>query len=295
MRLSIITLNFRKPDLTKTCMASLWEMYKAQFEKGEFELLVVDNLSGDESVKVLSEEIKEKKYKNFTLLANDRNAGFGAGNNLGATRARGEYILLLNNDTQVKDDGLARMVEYLDGHKNVAILGGQMRNFDGSLQASAGSFYTPTKAILLLLMRGQRYGLLDRSPTKISEVDWVKGALLMIRRDVFEKLKGFDEKIFMYTEDMELCYRAKKMGYNIYFYPDVKVMHADQGSSNRTFAVVNIYKNLLYFYKKHRPRREYYLIKFIMITKARALIMVGKLSHNSYLTQTYEQALAVSL
>ncbi len=116
----------------------------------------------------------------------------------------------------------------------------------------------------------------------------------MIRKEVFDKLGGFDEKIFMYTEDMELCYRAHLAGYQIYFYPGMDIRHKDQGSSNRTFAIVNIYKNLQYFYKKHRPLWENILIKFVLKTKAIALLALGKLLHNSYLTNTYEQALATT-
>jgi len=175
-------------------------------------------------------------------------------------------------------------------HQDVSILGGQLRNFDGSLQASAGKFYTLSKALLLLLGM-QRFGLLDRSPKNIEQVDWVKGGLLMIRRDVFNKLGGFDEKIFMYTEDMELCYRANLVGYKTYFYPDVMVLHADQGSSNRTFAIVNIYKNLLYFYKKHKSYSEYFLLKFLLRTKAVSLIALGRLLKKNYLVDTYKKAL----
>lgn len=292
MKLSIVTLNFKKPQLTIACMESLYAVYKQQFEKGEFELIIVDNLSGDDSVTVLRDEIKKQKYKNYTLAPNDKNVGFGAGNNFGVKKAKGEYLLFLNNDTVVKS-GIDKMVNYLDKHIQVSLLGGPLKNFDGSPQPSAGKFYTPLNALLLLIGM-QRFDLLDSSPDKIEEVDWVKGALLMMRKNAFDKLGGFDEKIFMYTEDMELCYRAKLVGYHCYFYPDVEVLHKDQGSSNRTFAIVNIYKNLQYFYKKHRPVWEYLLIRFVMRTKARALIFLGKLLRNSYLINTYEQALAVS-
>ena len=114
----------------------------------------------------------------------------------------------------------------------------------------------------------------------------------MIRKDVFEQLKGFDEKIFMYTEDMELCYRARLAGKNIYFYPDVLVLHKEHGSTNKTFAIVNIYKNLLYFYKKHRSPFEFQTLKFLMETKAVVFIVLGKLTGNSYLVDTYKKALA---
>lgn len=256
-----------------------------------FEAVVVDNDSEDDSVSAIKKAIKKNKCKNVNLIANPKNSGFGGGNNFGAKRAKGDYLCFLNNDTTIEDKGLFDMVSYMDEHKDVAILGGQLRNADGSLQHSSGKFYTLFNAILLLLGM-QRFGMLDKNQKTISEVDWVKGALLMIRRNIFEELRGFDENIFMYTEDMELCYRAMKKGYKIYFYPFVHVTHAEQGSSNRTFAIVNIYKNLLYFYKKHRPKWEYIFIKFVLQLKAKLLIAYGTMIHNSYFVSTYEQALA---
>ena len=209
---------------------------------------------------------------------------------MGVKQAEGEYLLFLNNDTVVKDAGILKMAKYLGENQNVSILGGQLRNVDGSLQASAGSFYTLFKAIMLLVGM-QKFGLLDKSPSQIKRVDWVKGGLLMIRKNVFEKLKGFDEKIFMYTEDMELCYRAKLKGFETYFYPFTYVLHAEHGSTNRTFAIVNIYKNLLYFYKKHRSFLEYLILKTFLIIKAYLLIIIGIVTNNKYLKETYKEAL----
>src|SRR5258708_565671 len=109
MKLSIITLNFRKPELTMSCMESLYSIYKNQFETGAFELIIVDNFSEDDSMQRLRDELKKQKYKNYNLFTNDKNAGFGAGNNLGAKKAKGEYLLFLNNDTIVRS-GIAEML-----------------------------------------------------------------------------------------------------------------------------------------------------------------------------------------
>jgi len=290
MVLSIVTLNYKKPDLTISCIDSLWEQYEAELSSNKMEVIIVDNDSQDDSVEKIKKEISTKKFHNTHVIANPTNAGFGAGCNIGANASKGEFILFLNNDTLVKDKGLMKMAEYCQNHPEVSILGGQLRNFDGSLQPSVGKFYTPGYAFLLLI-GGQKMGILDRSPKNIEQVEWVKGGLLLIRKEVFEKLHGFDEKIFMYTEDMELCYRAHLQGFGIYFYPDVRVLHKEQGSSSKTFAIVNIYKNLLYFYKKHRSPSEYHLVKLMMQTKAKSLIVLGKVTKNSYLVETYEKAL----
>ena len=292
MLLSIVTLNYKKKELTIACIESLYEHFKNEFESGHMEIIIVDNDSQDDSVPTFEKLVKEKKYKNIQIIKNPTNAGFGSGCNTGAKKAKGEFILFQNNDTVVEDDGIIKMAEYMKEHSDIAILGGQLRNFDGSLQASAGKFYT-LKYATLLLLGGQNFGLLDRSPDKIQAVDWVKGALLMIRKDVYQELDGFDENIFMYTEDMELCYRAHLLGKKVYFYPNVLVKHKDQGSTNKTFAIVNIYKNLPYFYKKHRTTTEYEAIKTLLRTKAKAMIIMGKAMNNHYLVDTYTQALAV--
>lgn len=290
MKLSIISLNFRKADLTVASLESLYREYKKQFEKKEWEYIVVDNHSEDESAKILKNAVE--KYPGFSFLQNPENSGFGAGNNLGAKHAKGDYLLFLNNDTTIEGRGIADMLSYMQEHPEVPILGGELKNPDGTSQVCTGAFYT-LFPVLLLLLGIQRFGGIDKNPGKITKVDWVKGALFMIRKHVFEKLGGFDEEIFMYTEDMEFCYRAKLSGYPSYFFPTNGIFHKDQGSSNRSFAIVHIYKNLLYFYKKHRPFWEYFIVKLLLQTKAILLILYGKLLRKEYFVVTYEKALAV--
>ena len=117
----------------------------------------------------------------------------------------------------------------------------------------------------------------------------------MIRKNVFERLNGFDEKLFMYMEDMELCFRARKEGCLTYFYPDLSIDHKEQGSSNRQFAILNIYRGLLYFYKKHKGTLQYMIVKLLLITKALIVSLFGLVSGNTYLKATYKKALVISL
>ncbi|MBI3984804.1 MAG: glycosyltransferase family 2 protein [Candidatus Levybacteria bacterium] len=288
MLISIITLNYKKKELTLSCLKSLYDQFRDEFEKNLMEVIVVDNASGKEADEI-KKEVESKKYKNSKVIENDQNYGFGKGCNIGAKGAEGEYLLFLNNDTVVKDKSLLEMVNYLNKNQKVSILGGQLKNMDESLQISSGSFYN-LFSVTMLLAGLQRLGMVDKSPREIKKVDWVKGGLFMIRRDVFEKLNGFDENIFMYTEDMELCFRAKQKGFLTYFYPFTNVLHEEHGSTNRTFAIVNIYKNLLYFYKKHKSYPEYLILKVLLFTKAYVLILVGILLNNNYLKDTYKQA-----
>jgi GT2 family glycosyltransferase len=291
MVISIITLNYKKKELTLACLVSLYEQFAQEFSQDKLELIIVDNDSQDDSVEVLNKEITTKGYKNVQVIANDTNVGFAAGCNKGAASAIGEYILFLNNDTVVTDKSIFEMAHFLATHSEASILGGQMKNFDGTLQPCAGTFYTLWPAFLLLI-GGHKLGILDKSPKQVKKVDWVKGGMFMIHKEVFKRLGGFDEKIFMYIEDMELCYRASQSGYAVYFFPTASVLHKEQGSSNKTFAIVNIYKNLLYFYKKHRPHTEYVIMKAMLVVKANLLITIGKITKNSYLLDTYQKARA---
>lgn len=290
MLLSIIVLNYKRSDLTINCINSLFEYFGKEFDKNLFEIIVVDNASKDESALNINMEIKMKKFPNIIVKENKENLGFGKGVNEAAKKAKGELLLFLNNDTLIHDKGVQRMVFFMKDHHEIAILGGKLTNIDGTEQPSVGKFYD-LKNVLLLMLGMQRFGVTDRNPKQIKEVDWVKGGLMMIRRNVFEKLNGFDEKIFMYTDDMELCFRANKSGFRTFFYPDISVVHEDQGSSDRSFAIVNIYKGILYFYKKHKSPAQYTLVKLILYVKALVAIIFGSLTGNKYLTSTFKRAI----
>jgi GT2 family glycosyltransferase len=292
MKLSIVLLNFNKSSLTLKCLSSLYGNYESEFAADNFEIILVDNASEPVDLKNLKEGIKKGKFNNLKIVESDVNGGFSKGCNIGADKARGDVLLFLNNDTEVKDKGISQMLEYITSNTDADILGGELRNPDGSEQSSVGRFYNPINALLFLLGL-QRLVLVGKNPDKISQVDWVKGGCMMIKKQVFESLSGFDENIFMYIEDMELCYRARKNGYLVFFYPHVTIEHADQGSSSRSFAIVNIYQSLLYFYKKHRSKGEYMFLKSILRSKALLLYSVGRVVGNKYLISTYEKALKV--
>jgi len=292
MKLSIMTLNFKKKELTLSCVKSLYQQYKKQFERNEFEVIVVDNFSEDDSVTFLKKEFKKNKFVNLNFYQNSENSGFGSGNNFGAKYAKGQYLLFLNNDTTVWDGGLLGMIDAMDSRTYIGILGGKMENENKTPQPSAGKFYSLFNVVLLLLGL-QRFGITVEIPTKIKKVDWVSGGSMMIRRSLFEKIGGFDDKIFMYVEDVDICFRAKKLGFLTYYYPYVSIIHAGQGSSDRTFAVINIYRGLITFYKKHLPYWQLVILMCILKAKAKILIISGKLFKNNYLVSTYEKALKI--
>lgn len=285
--LSIIVLSYNTSEPTLGCLKSLINKYSELLENGNFEVIVVDNNSSDDSAKDVKKLIK--KSKGIKLLENKENLGFGAGNNVGVNTAKGTFCLFLNSDTTVQDGGLDKMLEFMKSDKNIGITGGKLYNSNGKAQESVGTFFTPW-TLFLTLFGGERLGLLRESPNKIKKVDWVSGAFMMVRKETFEKAGMFDKNIFMYVEDMELCYRMNKSGFDVYYFPDVSVVHEKIGSSSKEFAINSIYKGTLYFFRKHRNSFEYKIAKILLILKAKIAIFVGTLTGDVSLANTYKKA-----
>src|SRR5581483_5113544 len=205
MRLSIIILSFNTAKLTINCVKSVLTYYKDYLGK-EVEVVVVDNASLDNTLDLL------RKIKGIKIIKNNENFGFSKGNNIGAKNSTGKYILFLNSDAQVLDDSFIKMSNFLDENPKIGILGGKLVNSNNKVQKSGGNFYNLFN-LFASLFGGERMGFVRKFPKKVEPVDWVSGACLLIRKDLFNKLKGFDEKFFMYVEDMDLCFRAKKAGF----------------------------------------------------------------------------------
>ena len=293
MKLSIIILSYNTKDLTLDCLKSIFLQYEKELKEGIFEIVVVDNASTDGSPSAISKfQLSLSNKESVKIIENKENYGFSKGNNIGAKAARGEYLLFLNSDTEIQDKGFLRMIEFMDLNERVGILGGRLVSPNKSFQRSGGNFYNAFN-LGLFLFGGGKLGFLTKSPSQITKIDWVSGASMMIKRSVFKKIGGFEEKLFMYMEDMEICFRARKKGFVTYFYPNVELLHKERGSSNRAFAIIHIYEGILYFFKKYKPKWQYDLVRFMLRSKALVLVNLGKIMNNKYLEETYSKALAL--
>ena len=237
------------------------------------------------------------KIENLKLkiIANNDNTGFAKANNQGIKIARGEYIMLLNSDTIVKDRALEKMVSFLEKRKEFAILGPKLLNADGTPQPSLGKFPTlPVVAAMLFLEHFLPASLLRVrwSPKNEREGDWVMGAAFLLRREVYEKIGGLDENIFMYMEEVEWCFRAKRAGFRVYFYPQAEIIHLGRGSSKsgKKEPILQIFRGLIYFYEKHQPSWKKEILLFLLKLKANLSFFLGILTGNSYLKKTYGEA-----
>lgn len=292
VNLSILILNYNTQKLTIECLESIVKNYKDQFVEKSFEIILLDNNSKKETLGEIKKFLSSEKIVNLPIkiIESKNNLGFAKGNNIAANSARGKYLLFLNSDTEILDKGLLGMVDFFDMNEKVAILGGKLTNVDGSKQPSAGKFYTLGN-VFLMLFGVEKFGFLRKSPNFISRVDWISGACMMIKREIFDEIKGFDNDFFMYVEDMDLCFRANKRGFLTYFFPDINVIHKNLGSSDKTYAILNIYKGLLIFYKKHKANQLLFL-KSLLKMKSLLSILIGTLTRNNSLVDTYKKAVS---
>jgi len=241
MDASIIIVSYNSASFLEKCIESIINFQNYL----DIEVIVVDNASTDGSVELIK--------SNFTivkLIRNDQNFGFAKGNNIGISAAKGEYVLFLNPDTILCQDTLSKMVNFMKNTPDAGALGPKLIYPNGSLQLSCRHFYNLRTIFLRRTILGKifpnsrllRYHLMsDWDHNTTQEVDWVLGACLMVPRKVFEKVGYFDERYKMYFEDVDLCYRIKKAGYKVYYYPEATVIHNHQRESTKKFSMKTIW------------------------------------------------------
>ncbi len=298
--LSIIVLNWNTKKLLKNCLISVFK----QTKNLNFEVIVVDNGSTDDSVKMIKKEFLRSSVASgeggnqVVLIENKKNLGFAAGNNQGIKKANGEYLLLLNSDTKISNNAFKQLLDFARSKDKLAVVGPQLINPGGKIQRSSAPFYTLPVVTLSLFCADY---WLRRAPTKAKPVDWVEGSCFLISRAALDKIGLLDEKFFMYVEEMEFCYRAKKAGFSVWFYPGAQVYHLVRGSSQPSFAEASegcskqkaiwwIYEGLIYFYQKHFAPWQLVVLKFLLRTKAVGAWLLGVLTGNKYLKETYAKA-----
>lgn len=285
MLLSIIVINYKTFDLTSDCLKSLYALLSKEIGKNA-EVIAVDNGSGPPEVKKLQ---KLRDRMGFKLLTSETNFGFASGCNMGVEISEGELLLFLNSDTK-SHDGIIEMAKELKKNPEVGVLGGKILKPDGKKEKSAGKFYNLLN-LFLMLFAGERVNLTRFSPKDFVRVDWVSGGFMMVKREVFNKVSGFDEDYFMYLEDMDLCLRAEREGYETYFYPKASMVHTGHGSAGRGFAIASIYKSLIIFYRKNKGELKYKIAVILLRSKAIIAYSFGKIMGKKEIIETYSQVL----
>lgn len=293
IKISIIIPSWDTKRLLQQCLRSVSsDQQTATSKKPITEVIVVDNGSTDGSPKMVG-----KEFPKVVLIKNKENLGYGAANNQGIERASGDYFLLLNSDTLIKQDAPVKMAKFMERHPGAGAVGCKLLNPDGSPQPSAGRFPSLWVATVMLFFEHWLGGrLVLNSYSQVREVDWVMGAALMVKREVIDKVGRMDEGIFMYMDEAEWCYRIKKAGYKVMFYPGARIVHIGGASSKtgRKDPILNIYRGLVYFYRKHYPSWQLPILRTMLKLKATGALIIGFITGNRYLQETYVQALKIA-
>lgn len=261
MDLSIIIVNYNTEDLLQACLVSISETVKNL----TYETVVVDNNSTDGST-----DMVRHVFPDTRLVCNTANLGFSRANNQGYRHSRGEYLLFLNSDTLVLEGSVLGMFDYLRRHTEVGIVGPKILD----------SSHRPTRSYMrfldlkkLFLGSKRLWPFVDVEKNRIHfpaydyhstrPAEWLSGACLMTKRNVFVEAGLFDERFFLYLEDMDFCLQVTKLGYGIVYMPSAQIVHLFGGSSTGNDKKLSRIKkdSTIYYFKKNFPVSHYLIVK----------------------------------
>ncbi|MDK2941067.1 MAG: hypothetical protein PWP56_580 [Acetobacterium sp.] len=256
MDLSIIIVNYKTEELTSNCIDSI---IKSNTKGLSYEIILVDNASEDGSVEAIKMRFPEVK-----VIENHENLGFSKANNIGMEVSKGEFLLLLNSDTIVELNTLKGAIAFISNHKHIGALGCKILLPSGKLDpACKRSFPTPLNGLYHSLnldmafpesTRFGAYNLTYVDENKTCSIDCIMGAFMLVPRAVIDVVGMLDEDFFMYGEDIDWCYRIKQAGYQIIYYPEVRIFHHKKASGigkRNPKVIAAFYDSMIIFYNKH--------------------------------------------
>ncbi len=249
MELSIIIVSWNVADLLENCLQSI----AAYPPDNDYEIWVVDNASQDDTVRIL-----QTRYPNVRVIVNTTNLGFAAANNQALEAAAGRYLLLLNPDTRVFAGTLQTLIDFLDEHPQAGAAGSLYESGDGQLQPSCFPYPTCSREFWRLLHLDKLYAygvyaIQSWSKVEPHQVETLQGASLMLRRAALEDTGHLDPDYFMYSEEIDLCYRLHLHHWELYWVPRSRIIHYG-GQSTRQTALqmfLHLYASKILFFRKH--------------------------------------------
>ncbi len=270
---SIIIVSYNTKELLEACIQSV-----EQFADIPYELIVSDNGSTDGTIETL------RKNKKILLIENKENLGFAKGNNVAKRLAQGKYILFLNPDTMFTSNCLSETVSYLTKNANVGALTCKVLLPSGVLDKDTRRSF-PTPFIALTHFSGldkvfphsrifAKYWYGYKSEDEVHEIDSLQGAFFLVQKALLDKVGWFDEDYFMDGEDIDLCFKIKKAGYSIIYYPKVSILHIKKGSKKKNKSLRSVVGGVVAmetFYKKRLWSQHFLLINILVILGIRLL------------------------
>lgn len=273
--LSVVIVSRNVCDYLRECLSSV----RSSARNTAIECIVVDAASTDNTPGMIRSE-----FPDVALIEPGSNVGFSKGNNIGMSASRGRYIFLLNPDTRILGQSIDLLCAHLEQHPDVGVVGPQLLEADGSVQSSRRRFpnlwtgifestwlqpWAPPAVL-------RRFYMQDYSDRDMVQVDWLHGAALVVRREVFEQVGGFDEGFFMYSEELDWQKRIKEAGWKIVYYPEAQVIHFGGKSSDKAIASRHIHfqtSKVRYFRKHHGPVAGLFIRLFLLTSYVSQLVI----------------------
>lgn len=264
MDLSVVIVNYQTFELTKNTINSILE-YDYPFS---YEIFVVDNASGDDSLARLKDYFKDK----VKFIASKENNGFAAGNNQALRQANGKYQLLLNSDTIVWENTLENIYDYMEKHEDVGACGCRVVLENGNLDKACKRSFPNVKNSFIRLFhiptnsKDDNYNLTSLPDDEVYEIDCLTGAFMFMRKDALDQIGFLDETFFMYGEDIDLCYRIKHGGWKIIYYGKSKITHLKGASSKKQKSklIYEFYRAMYIYYKKHHAKESFFIVNWVV-------------------------------
>lgn len=301
MKLSILIVNYQTPHLLRNCLEKLKLSLEFSNLFGDSETIVIDNSIDPKDI-----DSVEKAHPWIKIIRNNSNKGFATANNQGIKLSQGEYILLLNTDTEVSDNTIEKLLEIFAKDQMIGVAGCKLINKDGTVQPSIGYFPSLIKVFFWM-------SFLDDIPILTSvikpyhlenskyydlllEVDWVSGACFMVKKNAILEAGFIDENIFMYGEEVEWCYRIKKKGLKVFYTPQTSVFHLKGASGKgKLSGIAEEFSGLIYFYRKHYPKWQGILLRLLLTTGALLrMVFFGIIIRNPSKVKLYAEAIKVA-
>ena len=235
---SIIIPHYNGEDLLYNCIDSIYKNISIK----EFELIVVDNASTDDSINRI-----KSSFESVKIISSNSNLGYSGGCNLGATHASGKYLLFLNNDTEHSSEWIEKLVHFLDSNSNIAAVQPKILNiYNKKLFDYAGGAGGFIDKFCFPFVQGRIFDTLEEDRNQYnnpSRIFWASGAAFMIRSNVFKELKGFDEIYFSYMEEIDFCWRVQSLGHEVWSFPSSYIYHHGPYKNFRKSSINSYYLN----------------------------------------------------
>jgi len=253
-KLSIIIPTWNTAEVTLKCVKTLQKF----LGKIDYEIIIVDNGSSDNTIQVLS------KVRDLILIKNKNNLGFAKANNQAVKQASGEYFLFLNSDMELIDNSIIEMLSFIEKDPQIGAVGPQFLNIDLTPQASVFPPQTSINAFKEFWLGKKAYSKYLPNLDSPSKVWSISGGAFLIRANLFKKVGQWNEKYFFYFEDLDLCRAIRKKNKSIYFFPKCKVIHRHGFSGQKLADSANQWRRLIPSSIKFHGFIRHYFINFII-------------------------------